>query len=412
MSTNRPVIAVRRLWASNDLNQSPRFARFAVAVTFATNGLLFGAWAPRIPEIKHELGLSSAGLGLALLALPVGSLVALRLVGQWSARVGTAPTVRILAVACCALAWLPGVAWNLASLWVALLIWGATVGGMDVAMNAQGVTVEAAYGRPVLSGFHAAWSIGTFLGAVVGGVGAGLDVPIAAQQGVLGAVLIGVSLLAGRALLPDPRPSTPLVEPAAGEPARRARRWPDGRLVLLGIAGVFALVPEGAVADWSGVLLRDHLHVAAGQAGFAFAAFSIAMTSGRLVGDRLVARFGRSRCVGTLSVVGAAGLAGGLALDTQAGVIGGFAVLGIGLSVIVPVLFSSAADGGVASGPAIAVVASFGYSGFLIGPTMIGLIAQGQSVQFALQLLPIFTLVAGALGLYAISRPPRGHRQS
>jgi MFS family permease len=410
MPTSRPVIAVRRLWASSDHSQSSRFARFAVAITFATNGLLFGAWAPRIPEVKHDLGLSSAGLGLALLALPVGSLVALRLVGQWSARVGTAHTVRILAIACCALAWLPGVGWNLASLWVALLIWGATVGGMDVAMNAQGVTVEAAYGRPVLSGFHAAWSIGTFLGAVLGGVGAGLHVPIAAQQGGLGAVLIGVSLLAGRGLLPDPRPSTPSVGPV--EPEHRSRRWPDGRLVLLGIAGVFALVPEGAVADWSGVLLRDHLHVAPSQAGYAFAAFSIAMTSGRLIGDRLVARFGRSRCVGTLSVIGAAGLAGGLALDTQAGVIGGFAVLGIGLSVIVPVLFSSAADGGVASGPAIAVVASFGYSGFLIGPTMIGLIAQAQSVQFALQLLPFFTLVAGGLGLYAISRPPRGRRPS
>ncbi len=170
---------------------------------------------------------------------------------------------------------------------------------------------------------------------------------------------------------------------------------------------MFALVTEGAVADWSGVLLRDHLHVSAGEVGYGFAAFSIAMTAGRLVGDRLVHTFGRRRCVVTLSVIGAAGLGAGLAVDSTPWVVAGFAILGIGLSVIVPVLFSAAADGAVASGPAIAIVASFGYTGFLIGPTVIGLVAQGAGVQFALRLVPMFTLAAGALGLVAIGRPRR-----
>jgi MFS family permease len=388
----------------------PVRARIAVSIAFASNGLLFGAWAPRIPEIKHSLGLNSADLGLALLAPAVGSIIAIRLIGRWSARYGTAPVTRLSALACFGLAWLPGLAPNLATLWLALLAWGATVGSMDVAMNAQGVTVEASYGRPVLSGFHAAWSIGTFVGAVIGGFGAGLHVPISAQQAVVGSVLAVAGLITGRWFIPDPAPSAEAVLRAAS-PSRHRWRRPERRLVLLGIAGVFALVSEGAVADWSGVLLRDHLHVSAGEVGYGFAAFSIAMTAGRLAGDRVVHRFGRRRSVGTLSVIGAVGLGAGLAIDSTPWVIAGFAVLGIGLSVIVPVLFSSAADGAVASGPAIAVVASFGYTGFLIGPTVIGLVAQGVSVQFALRLLPVFTLAAGALGLLAIGRtPPREPR--
>jgi MFS family permease len=383
----------------------PVRARLAVTLAFLSNGLIFGAWAARIPQVKDHLGLSSIGLGFTLLAPAVGSLLAIRLVGRWSARFGTGPTMRAATIACLGIAWLPGITPNVATIWVALLAWGATIGGMDVAMNAQGVTVEAAYRRPVLSGFHAAWSIGTFTGALIGGLGYSLGIAIGLQQAVLGGVFIVVALIADRALLADPPTGSP-IEPKPRSRRPRLPRRPDARLALLGIAAIFAMICEGAVADWSGVLLRDHLRASPGQAGFGFAAFGIAMTTGRLVGDRLVHRFGRSRCVTTLSVIGATGLAAGFAIDSLVSVIVGFAVLGIGLSVMVPVFFSAAADGAVASGPAIAVVASFGYTGFLIGPTVIGFIAQGQGVLFALRLLPVFTLIAGGLGLVAIRRRP------
>jgi MFS family permease len=388
----------------------PVRARVAVTIAFISNGFIFGTWAARIPEIKDHLGLSSIGLGFALLAPAVGSLLAIRVVGRVSTRYGTGPTMRVTTIACLAIAWLPGIAPNVATIWVALLAWGATIGGMDVAMNAQGVTVEAAYQRPVLSGFHAAWSIGTFSGALIGGLGYSLGIAIGLQQAVLGAVLIAVALFADRAVLADPPATDAVTSPRRSRrrllPRRLLPRRPDGRLALLGIAAIFAMICEGAVADWSGVLLRTHLNASPGQAGFGFAAFGIAMTAGRLAGDRLVHRFGRSRCVTTLAIIGATGLASGFAIDSLVSVIAGFAVLGIGLSVMVPVFFSSAADGGVASGPAIAVVASFGYTGFLIGPTVIGFIAQGQSVLFALRLLPVFTLIAGGLGLVAIRRAP------
>ncbi|MBV9592737.1 MAG: MFS transporter [Actinobacteria bacterium] len=396
-----------------------RRARIAVAITFAANGLIMGAWAPRIPEVKNHLDLSSASLGVALLAPAVGSLVSMRLIGGWTSRFGSAAATRWMVAGNCASAWLVGVAPNLATLCLALLVIGFTVGGLDVAMNAQGVTVETGYRRPVLSSFHAAWSIGSFAGAVIGGIGAGLHVPIWLQQSALGVVLATATLWAGRAFLADPSheagdaddaeeagdadEANEIAEEIEASPLQRRRlRLPELRLVLLGIAGIFALMSEGAVSDWSGVLLRDHLHVRAGQVGFAFAAFSIMMTAGRVVGDRIVHALGRARCVAGLSVVGAAGLAIGMGTNTLSGDVIGFAFLGVGLAVMVPVLFSTAADTDGPSGPAIATVSSFGYLGFLLGPSGIGLVAQAAGVPFALWLLPFFTLAGGVLGVIAV----------
>lgn len=370
-------------------------ARAAVAITFAANGFLFGSWVPRIPEVKHDLHLSSAALGLALLAPSVGAVLSMNLYGRASARFGSARLTRFSLVLFCAFAWLPGLANNMPTLWLTLFVWGTAIGGLDVVMNAQGVTVEHAYGRPVLSGFHAAWSLGSLTGALIGGACAGADFPIAAQQAVLaGIVLVGV-LLAGRAYLPDPPHHA-----EAPTPGRR-RGMPELRLILLGVAGLFALLSEGAVADWSGVLLRDNLHAHPGEVGLAYAAFSTTMTAGRLAGDRVVHTLGRARSIAVLTAIGAAGLAVGLAFDALPGAVIGFALLGIGLSVMVPVVFSTAADG-AAPGPAIATVSTLGYTGFLVGPTAIGLIAEGTSVPFALWLLPIFTTAGGVLGIAAV----------
>jgi len=154
------------------------------------------------------------------------------------------------------------------------------------------------------------------------------------------------------------------------------------------------------------VLLRDNLHASPAQVGLAYAAFSATMTGGRFVGDRLVHRLGRVRSITVLTAMGAAGLAAGMAFHSLPGAVIGFALLGVGLSVMVPVLFSTAADG-AAPGPAIATVSTLGYTGFLVGPTAIGLIAQGTSVPFALWLLPIFTVTGGVLGIAAVRMTAR-----
>ena len=369
-------------------------ARIAVAITFATNGLVLGAWAPRIPEVKAHLGLSSASLGLALLAPAIGALFAMRIVGGLCAKHGSAVVTRWLVGFYGVIAWLPGVAPNLPSLWLTLFLLGTSIGGIDVAMNSQGVTVELGYRRPVLSSFHAAWSVGSFGGAVIGGIGAGLHASIGVQQAVLGVGLAIFTLWKSRAFLTDSPHETEVV-------VARTRRLPDPRLILLGFSALFALMAEGAVADWSGVLLRDHLHVHAGQVGLAFAAFSVTMTFGRIVGDRVVHALGPARCITVLSAIGAVGLAAGMATNSLAGYVIGFAILGVGLSIMVPVLFSAAADGGP-SGPAIAVVSTIGYTGFLAGPSGIGVVAQAISVQFALWMLPFFAVLGGVLGVTAV----------
>jgi predicted MFS family arabinose efflux permease len=358
-----------------------------------------GAWVPRIPEVKQHLALSDAALGLALLGPGLGALASMNLFGRASARFGSPLATRVALVVFCLVGWLPGVAGNLATLWVVLMVWGTAIGGLDVSMNAQGVAVERAYGRPVLSGFHAAWSLGSLTGALVGGLAAASHISIAAQQAVLGGGILVAVLWIGRAYLPDP--------PHDAEPrVRRRRAVPELRLVLLGLAALFALLSEGAVADWSGVLLRDNLAVSAGQVGLAYAAFSLTMTAGRLVGDRVVHALGRSRSIALVTAIGAVGLAAGLATNVLVGTVIGFALLGLGLSIMVPVMFSTAADG-AAPGPAIATVSVLGYGGFLVGPTMIGLIAEATSVPAALWLLPLFTLAGGVLGIVAVRMTAR-----
>lgn len=374
-----------------------QWARAGVAATFVANGLLVGSWAPRIPEIKTHLGLSPGALGIALLAPALGTVLSARTVGARNARHGSAAVTRVCAVAYCLTAWLPGVAPNLAVLWATLLLWGALMGAMDVSMNSQGVTVEDEYGRPVLSSFHATWSIGSFVGALFGAIGVALHVHVAVQQAVLGGCLAVVVFVAGRTFLPDPAH-----EPVGRPRLLRIPRMPEPRLVLLGLSAIFALMAEGAVADWSGVLLRDHLHVRGGEVGLAYAAFCVTMTAGRLAGDRVVHRLGRVRCLAVLAIVGTAGLGAGMASDVLAGAVIGFALLGLGLSIMVPLLFSTAADGAGPAGPAIAAVAALGCVGLLVGPSLIGLVAELTSVPSALYLLPPFTLAAGLLGIAGV----------
>ena len=394
--------------ASSSLSQR-RHARAGVAATFVANGMLVGSWAPRIPEIKADLGLSPGALGIALLAPALGTVVAARTVGARTARHGSGSVARACGVAYCLLAWLPGVAGDLALLWLSLLVWGALMGAMDVSMNSQGVTVEAHHGRPVLSSFHAAWSVGSFAGALLGALGAAYRLNIAVQQAAIGVVLALAVLVAARAYLPDPHEPPP-------RRARRARlrlpRSPQTRLVLLGVAAIFALMAEGAVADWSAVLLRDHLHVPGSRAGFAYAAFCVTMTAGRFAGDRVVHALGRARCLAALSLLGATGIALGLAMHAFGGAVLGFALLGLGLSIMVPVLFSTAADTGGPSGPAIAAVSALGCVGLLVGPSLIGLVAQLTSVSSALYLLGPFTLAAGALGVAGVRLSRRAARVS
>ncbi|HEU5271815.1 MAG TPA: MFS transporter, partial [Jatrophihabitans sp.] len=272
-------MAARSTLAEGLASRTPaalRQARLATALVFACNGFLWAAWVPHIPEVKARLGLSDAALGLALLGPAIGSMISMTLIGRATTRWGSGRVTTVMAFASYLFIAGPGLAWNLPSLFGALLLWGVVAGGLDVTMNAQAVQVERCYGRPIMSSFHAWWSVGTVTGTVVGSLGAGLGVSLARQQFGLAVLIALGTVWAARQFIAD-QPS---------EPTPAGKRVFEFRLVLLGIAGVCALLAEGSAGDWSPVYLRDDLRVAAGHTGLAYGAFTLMMTVGRLIGDR------------------------------------------------------------------------------------------------------------------------------
>ncbi|MGY2002395.1 MFS transporter [Blastococcus sp. SYSU DS1024] len=368
-------------------------ARLAVTVVFAANGALFGNWAVRIPAVKTGLGLSDAALGGALLVPAVGALVAMPLVGALSARFGSRTTTVATALAFFAVPVLLGLAPSLPWLVPALLVFGLAFGGLDVAMNAQAVTVERALGRPVMSSFHAAFSAGALVGSLTGSLAAAGDVGLPWHLGGTGLALLVLTAPLFPALLREER---------TGGEAGPLFAWPRGRLLPLALIALVVLLAEGAVGDWSAVHLRDELGASAGVAGLAFTAFSLTMVAGRLVGDRVVAAWGRVRTVRTSALVAAAGGVLVVAGPTVAVVLVGFAALGAGLACTVPLVFSAAAEGEPEAGPALAAVSTPGYLGFLLGPPVIGGLAELVGLSAALALLPLLlaavALLAGRTG--------------
>jgi MFS family permease len=363
-------------------------ARLAVLVVFATNGVVFGNWAVRIPAVKAALGLSNASLGAALLVPAVGALISMPLVGALSAHRGSRVATSITGLAFLLIPGLLGVAPSLPWLVPVLLLFGFAFGGLDVAMNAQAVIVERAIGRPVMSSFHAAFSGGALVGSLTGALAAGAGLSVAVHLAVVGLVLLLICLPLVRWMLR---------EPASEETRGPLFAWPRGRLLPLAAIALVVLMAEGAVADWSAVHLRQDLGAAAGTAGLAFTGFSLTMVLGRLVGDRVVAAWGR---VATVRASALVAMAGGIVVVLAPSipvVVVGFAAMGIGLACTVPLVFAAAAGNDPEPGPALAAVSTPGYVGFLIGPPAIGGMAQLIGLGPALALLPLLLACVAAL---------------
>jgi MFS family permease len=374
-----------------------RRARVAVAVVFAANGAMFGNWAVRIPDVKLDLGLSEASLGAALLVPAAGALVSMPLTGALSARFGsravTVAMTLVLVTVPCLLGLAPSLPW----LVPALFVFGVGYGGLDVAMNAQAVTVERTLGRPVMSSFHAAFSAGALVGSLTGALAAAADVPLFLHLAGTGLVLLAVAAPLLPAMLREER---------AGPHERGPLfAWPTGRLLPLAVIASVVLMAEGAVADWSAVHLRQELDATRGTAGLAFTGFSLTMVVGRLLGDRLVARWGRVRAVRVSAVIATAGgLIVVLAPSVPVAILG-YAALGIGLACTVPLVFVAAAGDDPEPGPALAAVSTPGYIGFLLGPPVIGGLAELVGLGTALALLPV--LLAGVALLAGRTAPSR-----
>ena len=384
-------------------------------------GVVLAVWITRIPAIKARLRLSDGVLGIALFAIPAGLLLVTLVVGRLVDRFGSARVTRVAGI-CMPLSLIPpALAGGLAPLMAALFVFGASAGALDVGMNANGVLVERARGRPVMTSLHAGYSIGALVGAVLGGLFAGAGIGPLPTFLIVGLPSAAVAAASGRWLITeraaqradDPRQTA---DPAAaadpagiqqraalGDQAPRQRRSgrplrPRVLILLLGTVGLCGLLVEGAAADWSAVYLRDNLGTSAGFAAAGFAAFALAMTAGRLLGDRLAARFGPAQLIRVSGLVAAAGLAGGLISDNPVGSVIGFAVLGAGLACIAPQVFLA---GGTADparpGHGLARVVGMSYLGMVSGPVLIGAAATLVGLRVALGIPVLLALCVAAL---------------
>jgi MFS family permease len=379
--------------------------RVAGCLAFLLLGMALGTWTARIPAIKHALGLSDGQLSVGLLVFAAGAITGMQVVGRLVDRYGSARIMIPTAIGEGVFLVPPAFAPNLAVLASTLFVFGAVHGTLNIAMNANAVEVERAWRRPLISSFHAVYSVGGFLGAAIGGLFARAGLGAAPTFAIVAVVVVALALAASRwAYVADVVPN----EASTGDVPVAARLH---GVLFLGVLAFCCLVGEGAAADWSTVYLRDSLGSSAAFAAAAYAAFSIMMMAGRLVGDRLAARFGRVALVRACAVLAAGGLGAALLVGRPiAGVIG-FGCLGAGLSCIAPQVFSAAGNRNpTRAGHALARVASLGYAGFLTGPVLIGGAAELFDLPRALAIpvvLALFVAVAApALRVGSVDRAP------
>ncbi|WP_067832929.1 MFS transporter [Actinomadura kijaniata] len=377
----------------------PRAARRAVATVFFLNGAVFSSWVPRIPEVKDALGLGDGALGAALLGPALGAVAAMSAAGALVSRHGSRPVVRAALAAFCAVPVLIGLAPTWAALLAALTLWGAAMGTLDVAMNSAGMAVQTRYPRPIMSGLHGCFSLGALVGAGTGAFAAHLRLPVPWHLLAAGAAALVLGAVATRALLP------------AGDDALHtgpAFARPTRPLMLLAALAFAGLLAEGAAADWSALYLRDTLGAGAGTGGAGYAAFTLAMTVGRLAGDRLVAAYGPVRVVRRLAALAATGFTAALLVAEIPAALAGLALLGLGLACVVPIIFTAAGRSAGGPGPAIAAVSSCGYLGFIAGPPLIGMAAEVIGLGGALGLVAALVALL-ALGAPAVAPAGRAH---
>jgi MFS family permease len=385
-----------------------RRTRAAVMAVFLLNGLMIASYVVRLPSLKADLQLSTFQIGLASTLFGASAMVAMQFVGGLVARHGSAWLIRLALVAMPLVLAGIGLTGSFLGLAVASMFFGAVHGSLDVSMNAHAVAVERRLARPVMSRCHAAWSVSAVIAAAGGTLAVSSGLGVAGHLAAVAAVVIAGGLVIAPWLLAASadRADRPAAETSAPATATTAPRpgW-SRAAVALGLTGTALMVCEGAALTWSGVLLHEDRGASLTLASAAVAAFSACQTLGRLVGDRLTQRFGPARLFRLGGLVGAAGFALAVASPHPVGGVAGFAVVGVGTSLLIPIAFSAAGHAGGTGPGAAAFVArftTFTYAGILLGPAALGLLGQGIGLQWTLALLvPLLGITALATRLPA-----------
>lgn len=371
-----------------------RRGRFALTLVFFALGLLTASWAARIPAVKASLHLSAGALGVALLGPAVGLVASTVPTGALLARFRPRPVIAVGTVVFAASMPLVPEAPSEAWLFAVLLVWGLGCGMIDVAMNTEAAALQTRAARPIMSGLHASYSVGGLVGAGTGALAATAGISPGWHLLVASAAC-GVMSLAAVARLPDGEAPSPGVAHRSG----RVRSLPElsWGLVALALVAFGCFMAEGAANDWSAVYLHSSLGASVGFAALGYTVFAVAMTAGRLAGDRLGSAFGPVRMVRVSTGLAAIGFSTSLAVGSPAVGLVGFAVLGLGLSVVVPQVFSAASTLGSGSGPSLALVTGCGYVGLMAGPPLIGGLADIVGLPSALLVIVVVAVTAAVL---------------
>ncbi|MFV8985510.1 MFS transporter [Serratia fonticola] len=359
----------------------------ATRLAFFIAGLAMATWAPLVPFAKTRINIDDGSLGLLLLCIGVGSIMAMPLTGLLTGKFGCRRVILLAGIALCIDLPLLVLMDSTLGMALALLLFGAAIGMIDVAMNIQAVVVERASNRAMMSGFHGFFSVGGIAGA--GGVSALLWLGLGPLQATLIAVvaILALLLIASKNLLRE----------SGGDKEGPMFVLPRGWVMFIGLLCFIMFLAEGSMLDWSALYLTTMRGMDHNQAGLGYALFSIAMTIGRLNGDRVVNAMGRYQVLLLGSLCAAIGLALAITIDSAIASLIGFMLVGIGASNVVPILFSAAGNQRVMpANLAIASVTTVGYAGILAGPAVIGLIAQVSSLTFALACVAALLLIVTA----------------
>ena len=348
--------------------------RVSTRLAFLAAGMAMSAWAPLVPFAKERMGLEQAELGMLLLCLGVGSLMAMPLTGIFASRFGCRLVILLSGLLTCLTLPLLALVPSPILLAIVLFAFGASIGTLDVSMNIQAVIVEKNQGGSLMSGFHGLFSVGGFVGAGT------MTFLLWGGLGILWSSIIVAGLVAIALLIANPNL---LRNPEATERDGPLFVLPHGTVIFIGILCFIIFLAEGAMLDWSALLLTSG-GLSAAQGGLGYAAFSVAMTVGRLTGDKVVTRFGGKRVMFIGGLFAAAGFFVAVFSPNPFVALLGFVLIGLGASNIVPILFTAAGrQKDMPSGLAISAVTTIGYAGILAGPALIGFVAHASSLHMA-----------------------------
>lgn len=373
-----------------------RQAKFATSISFFINGLGNGTFVSRIPDLKHQLEISNSKLGLALFFGSVGVLSSLQLAGKFCAKFGSGPTTKTLNFLLALAPPLVGLKIGFIWLCFALLIQGFFAAGQDVAMNAHGSTIELKSQKRIMSGLHALWSLGAFSGGALGGLATQLKITPFKNFCFTASIVLIISIIFRNKFLG--------AEVDRHDLEVRVKSKRPKIFLVLGLLGLCGAIGEGAASDWGGVLIRDTFHATGFLVALPYVLFCTTMVLGRFSGDFLAHKFGTKNLIIVCGFLAGAGLSIGLILGGYFGVLLAWFLLGIGLSVVIPMMFSAAgtiADKEykaiISNGEAIAIVSGVTYFGFMVGPPMMGSIGDAIGLRWAM-FIPAGLAIFLALG--------------